>query len=570
MSSVSEAVPPAREPEPRGDSSLLELLAEKNWAEATTVVSIMMTRGATTSAKQTSLLFDAPLGGAVVAKGASVTVYTPPINGWHRVEHTAVDETTCEGYVPANRLDLVPWWHTLSISFPRMLTAEMYFQPDGGTPIWRSASDPLWHVAKTSNGWALRYDDTLCAELTRGESDYPEAGLWQSRGAYTDDYGDDCGCECVHETADDESSAPSVDALTEGLGAALQKTTSQAVAAMPSKQQAIVGDLMGMGFKRSAVVEAMKVVNSGSMDPVLDHLFSMGERAQEGFVDTSEEQGEEQDEEQDEADTPEPELPELPSPSARAQQVALECSPIITDSSGRSAVELASDGNAPQDLVELLIAVMPWAVWTLSRAVRCRQWDVARALIREQDPVKPSRNSAMHQQVPLGAGGIRQCYRCQRQSYWKSGPTYCETCKLCLVCCKKPGATACKGPKGFTESRLGRGDGRIMKEWLLAEKLRKQAETEAAAKSGGVEVEVTSDGGAAPRRAVKVCSTDGSSSARAPDAVAVRFQTLMSPQSCNDAARVRKQLMPPCGNCGRSSMQRSSNVSVITCLHTQC
>jgi hypothetical protein len=43
------------------------------------------------------------------------------------------------------------------------------------------------------------------------------------------------------------------------------------------------------------------------------------------------------------------------------------------------------DGDAPQPLVDALIALMPWAVWTLSRAVRCKQWDIARELIDAQE-----------------------------------------------------------------------------------------------------------------------------------------------------------------------------------------
>eukprot|EP01047_Picozoa_sp_COSAG01_P018414 COSAG01_NODE_997_length_12228_cov_10.713991_2_plen_91_part_00 len=49
------------------------------------------------------------------------------------------------------------------------------------------------------------------------------------------------------------------------------------------------------------------------------------------------------------------------------------------------------DGDAPQPLVDALIALMPWAVWTLSRAVRCKQWDIARELIDAQRKPAPRR-----------------------------------------------------------------------------------------------------------------------------------------------------------------------------------
>jgi hypothetical protein len=124
---------------------------------------------------------------------------------------------------------------------------------------------------------------------------------------------------------------------------------------MPSNFSDLLGDLLQMGFKRSAIVEATKVICSAkgltqgkagtrlSMDPVLNILLTqpMGERAQEGFVDASEVR--------DEAEEPTaPEYPELPAPSARARQIALGCSLTAADSTGRSAVELASDGDAPQ------------------------------------------------------------------------------------------------------------------------------------------------------------------------------------------------------------------------------
>ena len=49
------------------------------------------------------------------------------------------------------------------------------------------------------------------------------------------------------------------------------------------------------------------------------------------------------------------------------------------------------DGGAPQPLVDALIALMPWAVWTLSRAVRCKEWDIARELIDARRKPAPRR-----------------------------------------------------------------------------------------------------------------------------------------------------------------------------------
>jgi hypothetical protein len=61
------------------------------------------------------------------------------------------------------------------------------------------------------------------------------------------------------------------------------------------------------------------------------------------------------------------------------------------------------DGDAPQPLVDALIALMPWAVWTLSRAVRCKQWDIARELIDAQRKPAPRRAQCKRATTNIGS-----------------------------------------------------------------------------------------------------------------------------------------------------------------------
>lgn len=118
------------------------------------------------------------------------------------------------------------------------------------------------------------------------------------------------------------------------------------------------------------------------------------------------------------------------------------------DESGRNAVELANDVGAPEELMRRLVLAMPWAVWTLQRAVRCGRWEIVNAkngldLLREVAPRtaetqhKKNRSAGgLHSFVQFGHGGISSCHRCGMHGpSSQSGSDYCRNCKLCRVCC---------------------------------------------------------------------------------------------------------------------------------------
>ena len=190
-------------------------------------------------------------------------------------------------------------------------------------------------------------------------------------------------------------------------------------------------------------------------------------------------------------------MPEHPPPSLRERRAALDWSLTATDAAGRSALEIASDGGCPDELAETLMILMPWAVWTLQRAIRCRQWELARELVLECSPKKERNNGNQHAYVPFRTGGVNSCHRCHMGGpSSQSGPTYCKKCKLCIVCTKKPGQMQCVPIGGGGQCLAGRAKAQAeAKQKLVVARGPKVEEASS-------EVEIRGAGASPPRRAV--------------------------------------------------------------------
>jgi hypothetical protein len=217
---------------------------------------------------------------------------------------------------------------------------------------------------------------------------------------------------------------------------------------------------------------------------------------------------------------PAPAQAEPAGPSDEARAIALSCSLDATDASGRNAVELANDLGAPEGLMQQLSLAMPWAVWSLHRAVRCGRWGIVSgkqslALLHEAGPSKVRKKNAnldgMHSFVRYGHGGVSSCQRCGMHGpSSETGPEYCRACKLCKVCCT-------------TGSHAT--DGTPQKHCAKAPKPKPRTQPDDSELSKEVEVCLP---GETPQRAILIPIP-----ARAPGKVSIRYQRVTSVRIAN-------------------------------------
>jgi hypothetical protein len=92
-------------------------------------------------------------------------------------------------------------------------------------------------------------------------------------------------------------------------------------------------------------------------------------------------------------------------PSAEARACALQCRLTALSPNGESALEVAFNQAAPSELMHRLVVVMPWAVWSLSKALRSGQWHIARQLLCEFEACDPSGSDLLSDEVEVTMEG---------------------------------------------------------------------------------------------------------------------------------------------------------------------